>query len=258
MQKKYLVTGGDGFIGRAIFSMVSSKIFDIKSGKDILNIDSLKESIKNSAGIFHCAAKISVPESFEMKEEYYKNNVLGMKNVVDVASFNNTKIIFSSSAAVYGQKDRSVIESEKLSPESPYAQNKIDGENLLKNSKTPHIALRYFNVYGPRQSAAYAGVITIFIKNALSGEPLVIFGDGKQVRDFVFVDDVARANILAMQYNNKNFEIFNIGSGIETSIIEIADVILKLTNSNSKIIYKPMRAGDIIYSNSNTNKAKKN
>lgn len=254
--KKYLITGGEGFIGRKIVDEIDGISYDLKSGRDILNKILLKESAEKTEGVFHCAAKISVPESLLLPEEYYLHNVEGTRFVIEVAEQTGQKIVFSSSAAVYGDSDTAVGEDFKLNPKSPYAENKMEGENLLRNSKVAHIALRYFNVYGPGQSPQYAGVITSFINSALKGEDLIIYGDGKQVRDFVYVGDVVRANILAMNYENKNFEIFNIGSGAETTIEDLANTIIRLSGSSSKIVYQNPRIGDIIYSRGDVSRAK--
>lgn len=254
---KYLITGGEGFIGSKILKNSTGVSYDLKSGEDILDTVFLRKATEGVAGIFHCAAKISVPESISMPDEYFKTNVEGTRSVVRVAEETKIKIVFSSSAAVYGEAQEPVVEEASKNPQSPYAENKLDGENLLRNSFVPHIALRYFNVYGPGQSKEYAGVITSFITNALEGKDIVIYGDGNQVRDFVFVDDVARANILAMEYKNSTFEVFNIGSGIETSVQNLAEMILRLTNSTSNIIHKPARVGDIVYSQANVFKAEK-
>ena len=229
--------------------------YDIKSGNDILDANNLNKKSEGRSGIFHCAAKISVPESFSLSEEYHRTNVDGTRTVVDVAQLSGSKIVFSSSAAVYGDANLAVNEESEINPKSPYAQNKIDGEKILKSSSGAHVALRYFNVYGPGQSAQYAGVITSFIKNALSNVDLTIYGDGNQVRDFVFVEDVARANLQAMELKNKTFEVFNIGSGRETTIKELAETIIRLTGSKSKIKYLEPRQGDITYSLANVSKA---
>jgi UDP-glucose 4-epimerase len=263
---QYLVTGGEGFIGSRIAKEVGAISYDIKSGKDILDETKLRTATTDCKGIFHCAAKISVPESIQKPNEYYTTNVTGTESVAKVANATSNKgaqkIVFSSSAAVYGETNSTVTETSPLNPKSPYAQNKIDGENILMrssgNPESPaHIALRYFNVYGPGQSAQYAGVITFFITNALKGDDLVIYGDGNQVRDFIYIDDIVRANLAAMRYNNTSFEIFNVGSGIETTINGLAHTIIRLTNSNSKIIYKDPRPGDIIYSNADVTKAER-
>lgn len=255
---KYLITGGEGFIGSRIVQETSGTPYDIKSGFNILDKELLKEVVKDVRGIFHCAAKISVSESISMPNEYHETNVGGTRFVAEAAESIKGKIVFSSSAAVYGDTTIAVDEEFVINnPKSPYAQNKADGENILRASSVPHIALRYFNVYGPGQSPQYAGVITSFIKNALDGSDLIIYGDGNQVRDFIFVDDVVRANVIAMEYGGNSFEVFNIGSGIETSIRELAETILQLTGSTSKIVYKSSRPGDIIYSRANISKAER-
>ena len=138
----------------------------------------------------------------------------------------------------------------------PYAENKKDGENLIKLSGISSVILRYFNVYGPGQSAAYAGVITAFIRAALKGDDLVIYGDGEQVRDFVYVDDVARANIAAMEKDIQHGEVFNIGSGTQVSINELAKEIIRITGSSSVIKHEASRPGDIVYSQADVYKAK--
>lgn len=262
----YLITGGEGFIGGKIVQETGGVSYDIKSGKDILDKNLLEKSVQETGGdagakgikgIFHCAAKISVPESVSKPEEYYRNNVEGMRNVVEAAESAGAKIIFSSSAAVYGETSTTVNEDSPLNAKSPYAENKIDGEKMLRGTSLPHIALRYFNVYGPGQSPQYAGVITAFILNALAGKDLTIFGDGNQVRDFVFVSDIVRANILAMNHPNEAFEFFNIGSGTETTIKKLAETIIALTGSKSKITYEAPRPGDIIYSRADVSKAEK-
>ncbi|MDQ2933205.1 MAG: NAD-dependent epimerase/dehydratase family protein [bacterium] len=253
----YLITGGEGFIGSKIVQKTKGKSFDIKSGLDVLDVDILQKETENITGIFHCAAKISVPESFQLQDEYFKTNVSGTKNIVETAEQKNCKIVFSSSAAVYGESSVKVSEDAVLNPMSPYAENKKDGEVLLRNSKIPHVALRYFNVFGPGQSKQYAGVITFFINSALKNEDLVIHGDGKQVRDFIYIDDIVQANVTAMNYGNSEFEVFNIGTGVEKTILELAEIIIELTGSKSKIIYGEPRQGDIVYSQADISKVTK-
>lgn len=244
--KKYLVTGGDGFIGSSIVKAADATVFDIARGQDILNKEQIIEAAKEFDGIFHCAAKISVPESFEKTDEYYAVNVVGTDNV----SKTNKKIVFSSSAAVYGTSDEKVNEDFELKPESPYGQNKVDAEKIL--SSGPHIALRYFNVYPSR-----SGVISKFIALAKENKDIVLAGDGSQVRDFIFIDDIVDANIKAMEYANESFEVFNIASGVGTTIKELAELIIHLTDSESQIIYRPLGKGDVPFSIADISKAKK-
>jgi len=251
---KYIITGGEGFIGSKVLQKVEGESYDIKSGLDIRNQKTLEDEIKSASGIFHCAAKISVPESILMPNEYFETNVTGLKNVVALAEKIGAKIVFSSSAAVYGEYDVAVKEDFDLSPKSPYAENKRDGEIILKNAEVPAIALRYFNVYGPGQSSQYAGVITAFIKNAIEGKDIVIHGDGNQVRDFVYVDDVVEANIMAMNYSGSKYDVFNIASGKTITINELAKMILDITGSKSKIIHSAPREGDIFHSSADISK----
>lgn len=253
---KYVITGGEGFIGSKIVQAVDGFSFDIKSNHDILDKNDFIKTVEDANGIFHCAAKISVPESITVPELYFRTNVEGTKCVIESAQAAGLKIVFSSSAAVYGESEKPVNEETALAPKSPYAENKKEGEELLKKSSTPHIALRYFNVYGPGQSSQYAGVITAFIINALKGEDLIIYGDGKQTRDFIFVDDVVKANIAAMNYPNETFEVFNIASGEKTTIKKLAETIIRLTGSSSKISFQQARLGDIVFSVADISKAK--
>jgi len=246
---KCLVTGGEGFIGKKITEKLKCDSYDLKSGNDILDKTKLVTALNGVDVIFHTAAKISVPESQEKPDEYYKVNVKGTKNLVELSK---GKIILSSSAAVYGEYDRKVSEEDNLNPESNYAQNKIDGEKIVSGANG--ISLRYFNVYGPGQSKEYAGVISLFIQRALKNEDIIIYGDGNQERDFVYVDDVVDANIAAMNYLGKE-KIFNIASGKSVKIKDLARKIIELCDSTSKISYQKTRNGDIIYSCADVSKA---
>lgn len=241
----HIVTGGQGFIGSKIVAATGGRPYDLKSDLDVRDRTRLAEYMQGVSGIFHCAAKISVSESFAMEQEYYSTNVEGTRIVANVAKEHNTKIVFSSSASVYGAAGEIVTEESPTHPISPYAQNKLDGEKILKEEGIRATVLRYFNVYGPGQSDEYAGVIGIFIKRALANEDILIHGDGKQTRDFIFVDDVVEANILAMKYDGQDFNIFNIASGDSVTVLEIAEKIIEMTNSESEILFGPAREGDI-------------
>jgi UDP-glucose 4-epimerase len=245
---KYLVTGGEGFIGSKIVERLNCESYDKKSGQDILDKERLSKAFEDLDIIFHTAAKISVPESQEKSAEYYSVNVEGTKNIVNLS---DSKIIFSSSAAVYGEYDRKVSEDDKLNPESNYATNKVEGEELI--SKKNGISLRYFNVYGLGQGNA--GVIAIFIKKALKNEDLIITGNGNQERDFIYVDDVVDANIAAVSYSGPE-KVFNIGSGKSIKLRDLAKLIIKLCCSKSKIILEKPRHGDLFYSCADITKAK--
>ena len=170
------------------------------------------------------------------------------------------QIIFSSSAAVYGSPIHLPIkESHPLKPLSPYAASKIAAENYLKTYSNLYgiktTILRIFNAYGPRQTLnQYSGVITIFINNALKGKPLKIFGDGNQVRDFIYIEDVVEAFKLALEANRT--ATYNIATGKPTKIIALAKTVKQLTQTKSKITYTKPRKGDIRYSYADITKAK--
>ena len=247
---RYLVTGGEGFIGSKIVERLNCESYDKCSGQDILDKEKLSKALTDIDVIFHTAAKISVPESQKRPEKYHQVNVEGTRNITTLF---NKKIIFSSSAAVYGEYSQRVSEEDILNPESNYAQNKIDGEKLI--SVNDGISLRYFNVYGPGQSKEYAGVISIFIGKALNGEPLIIYGDGNQERDFIYVEDVVDANISTMNYSGSE-KIFNIGSGNSIKLIDLAKLIIKLCESDSEIIFRKPRYGDLFCSCADISKAK--
>ncbi|MEM2179051.1 MAG: NAD-dependent epimerase/dehydratase family protein, partial [Candidatus Methanomethylicaceae archaeon] len=192
-------------------------------------------------------------------------NVVGSLNVLKIAIEENVdKFIYASSCAIYGEAENLPIkEEDKLNPLSPYASSKISVEYYCKvfykayGLKT--ICLRYFNVYGPRQKTGeYAGVIPIFIQRIKNNKPPIIYGDGKQTRDFVYVKDVVDASIKALEKEEAVGEIFNIGSGEAITINQLAETLLKILGKEKlKPIYKKERIGDIKNSYANIEKAKK-
>jgi UDP-glucose 4-epimerase len=221
----------------------------------------VEDALKGVDAVVHLAALIDVAESVEKPELYLDVNVNGTFNVTR-ASRNVSAFIFASTCAVYGEPVRIPIgEDHPLSPKSPYAATKIAGEAFVQAYGNLYgyrpVILRFFNVYGPRQSKAYAGVITEFVKRATSGEPPIIFGDGEQTRDFVHVKDVAKAIIKALETDNAS-GIYNIGSGVAITINDLAHLILKLAGKeNVEPIHEPPRPGDIKHSQANINRAKK-
>jgi len=276
MRKKIVVTGGAGFIGSHIVEYWS------KQNADVFVIDNLRSGFeKNLSGfenvtfingsitdkelvfsvlenadyVHHLAAMISVPESVENPLECVSINVNGLLNVLEACAKHKVKrIVHSSSAAVYGDNPISPkTVSMKPAPKSPYGITKLDGEyylqSYLENFGLQTISLRYFNVFGPRQDpkSQYAAAIPIFVNNALLNKEIVIYGDGEQTRDFIFVKDVVTANVLAATSENVNGS-FNVACGSAISINKLLRMVIELTNSKSKIIYKNERAGDIKHS----------
>ena len=275
---KILVTGGAGFIGSHIVEHFQGKadvvVFDNLSTGRLSNLKSLnyefiegdisdpavvEKAMQGVDYVFHLAAFVSVPDSIKDPDVCNKINITGTENILKSAVKNFVKkIMFSGSCAVYGDEPSlPKTEASPLEPMSPYAESKLAAEKLcLEYAKKFDIkacCFRYFNVYGPRQDpkSPYAAVIPLFIDAAFNSRPLVIFGDGKQTRDFIFVKDVIQANILGME---KLEGIFNVGTGEEISVLDLATKIIDLSKSKSKINFQPAREGDILRSYSNPSK----
>jgi UDP-glucose 4-epimerase len=281
----YLITGGAGFIGSHIALLaldLGHKVIvldNLSTGclhnlepalnhpnfsffeKDICNPDSYHHCFEKVDHVIHCAAKISVAESVEQPQLYEKVNVDGTRYLLDLALKHGVKsFVLSSSAAVYG--DNPVLpKTETMIPEpkSPYADNKLEDEKLLddyaKKGTLRTVALRYFNVFGPRQDphSPYAAALPHFISCAVSNKDITIFGDGLQTRDFIFVEDIAKANLLASQSGSG---IYNVANGQTITITELANHIKHHLHSKSKILYSAPRKGDIKHSKADISKLK--
>jgi UDP-glucose 4-epimerase len=272
---KVLVTGGAGFIGsHLVQSLVArgDKVrildnFSTGSAKnlagieteielirgDLRNSDDVRKGVQDIEMVFHQAAFISVPESIEKPLDCYAVNVTGTIELLEAARLAGVgRVVLASSAAVYGAGEESPLrEDSRLDCLSPYAASKRFAEILAElNSRVhslPVIALRYFNVYGPRQSPAstYAAVIPKFIQRLKAGQTPVIFGDGRQTRDFVYVGDVVRANLLAAGAGSLTASVFNICSGEETSLLDLVDVLYGLAPAAPKPEFAATRPGDV-------------
>tara|TARA_X000001036_G_scaffold297962_1_gene277035 strand:- start:444 stop:1352 length:909 start_codon:yes stop_codon:yes gene_type:complete len=264
------VTGGAGFIGSNIVKKLVSRgdsvivIDNLNTGKEenlvsvkdkivflndsILNLDLLEKETKNIDGVFHQAALASVQDSFNKPEEYQNVNVNGTENILKLAKQNNFKVVYASSSSVYGNPEKIPIkESDSKNPINPYAETKLEKEELaIKYSKmgVKVIGLRYFNVFGKGQSKEYAGVLKLFLERIRDNLPPKINGDGSQFRDFVFVEDVADANIMSMD-SNIDHEFFNVGTNTSITILDLAKTIIKFSNLNIKPIFGPSLQGDV-------------
>jgi len=256
-----LVTGGAGFIGSHIADIL------IKNNHNITIIDNLsngnkknlnpnakfynKDILNNLTRIFnkekfdaliHNAALIDVTESRSKPGLYQKINVQGTLNLLEYCrKFNVNKFVYASSGgAVYGiPKYLPCDENHQLNPINPYGKTKLGAEDKIINCSNKYdisyTILRYSNIYGPRQNTTKGGVIAKFINSVLNNKEMIIYGNGAQTRDFLFVEDAALANLLALKTKNK---IFNIGSGKPTSINQLCEEIKKLVNKKIKIIHK--------------------
>ncbi|MCW3998714.1 MAG: SDR family NAD(P)-dependent oxidoreductase [Candidatus Bathyarchaeota archaeon] len=281
-----LVTGGAGFIGshvvdrlvregysvRIIDDLSSGKMENINShlasGKatlikgDIRDESFIRENLQAADAVLHFAAMISVPLSVVNPELTFDINLRGTLNLLKASIEAKVKrFVFISSCAVCGEPvSLPVTELAHPNPISPYAESKLLGERYCLGFKEREmlqsVVLRFFNVYGPRQGLNdYSGVITRFVDRITRKEPLVIYGDGSQTRDFVNVKDVAEAVYLAMTCEDAVGQIFNIGSGKATSIKELATTLLELSGEDLPINYFPARAGDIKDSYADISKA---
>ncbi|MCX7829637.1 MAG: SDR family NAD(P)-dependent oxidoreductase [Acidobacteria bacterium] len=286
MKNKAVVTGGCGFIGSHIVEILLKSdwqvvIIDNLSGGSVENIKDFKSDIKliiddirneeallaafkDAQVVFHQAAFISVPESEKNPDECFDVNISGTIKVAKAAKkVGVRKIVFASSCAVYGSnKNIPLKEDDVLMPLSPYAYSKKVCEEILRqvaqNNKISITALRYFNVYGPRQNpkGMYAAVISKFLNDGIRNRKITVEGTGQQTRDFVYVKDVAMANLLAAKSITEGFDVFNICSSAETSIISLAKEVSNLIGE-TKILYASARENDIQRSCGNCEKAKK-
>lgn len=277
--KTVLVTGGAGFIGSHIveglletYPEIQVRVLDNFQGGHRHNLPPsnnvrlfegsiLDETLVAAAAngvdtIFHLAAMVSVSESVNDPRACLAANVNGTLNVLEAArhSPSRPRVVFSSSSAVYGDGDPAGNrEDAQPQPQTPYGITKLDGELYLAFYRQHHnvssASLRYFNVYGPRQdpSSEYAAVVCSFVQAASAGRPLLIYGKGSQTRDFIFVRDVARANIMVAE-NRESSGPFNVATGTSARISELAELVIEEFGAPSERSFLPQRAGDIHHS----------
>jgi len=287
MTKQILVTGGAGFIGSHLVEKLLELGFFVKildnfsTGKlenlahldqnkiqiikgDVSHFEEIFEAAQNVEAIYHEAALVSVPLSIQNPQLSFQINSLGSFNVFETARrLNISKIIYASSAAVYGTNQNLPLkETELCEPLSPYALEKHYTEQLahlyFHLYGISSVGLRYFNVYGERQdpTSPYSGVISIFVDKLLKNQQITIFGDGEQTRDFIYVKDVISANILALEYSEKNAQIFNVGTQTSITINKLLFVLQTQLKTSIIPTYQPNRSGDIKDSCANNSKLK--
>ena len=278
-----LITGGAGFIGSHIVDQLlllgcKVRVFDnFSSGKlcnlpvkdnnleiirgDITNSKDLAKATKDVEHVVHLAAQVSVTLSIQNPLDSFKTNMLGLAELLNALKANDFsgKFVYASSAAVYGEpkNDIPLVETyaDMAKLLSSYALEKHNMEEMLKLHENLYglktIGFRFFNIYGPRQdpTSPYSGVISIFMDKAKAKEAITIFGDGTQVRDFVYVHDVAK--LVSSSLFNGMSGIYNVGCGKTTSLNEIVNILEGITGNQIEINYLPMRVGDIKYSCAN-------
>ena len=278
----FAVTGGAGFVGSHLVKLLvkeghkitvidnlhkgkkenlASVINKIKFQKiDIRDYQSLEKILKNIDGVFHQAALTVVQDSFSSPEEYFDVNVHGTENIFKLANENKFKVVYASSSSVYGHKlETPITEDAERNPISPYGKTKLEDEYLVEkysNLNTEIIGLRYFNIFGKGQTIEYAGVITKFLDRINEGKSPIIFGDGSQIRDFIHVSDVAKANLMAMNSKSSNL-IANIGTGNAISILELANMIINTSGLKIDPVFMEALEGDIEKSLADISQAKK-
>jgi len=271
---RILVTGGAGFIGSHIVQHFQGKadirvLDNLRSGYlknlegfkyefiqgSILDRETVRKAMEGVDYVFHLAAMISVPESMFKPIECVEINTIGTLTVLEEAAKAKVKkMTLSTSAAIYGDNPVTPkLENMFPEPKSPYAVTKLDGEYYCKMfTAEGHLqtaCLRYFNVFGPRQDpkSQYAAAVPIFIDRAVKNQPITIFGDGEQTRDFIYVKDIAAANAF-FATESPATGVFNVAYGKKITIKDLATEIIRLTGSKSEIKYAPERPGDVKHS----------
>jgi len=278
---RFVVTGGAGFVGSYLVKLLVEKgheitvIDNLHKGKkenleqvidqikflniDIRDYDLIEKNMRDIDGVFHQAALTVVQDSFKHPEEYQSVNVDGTENIFKIAKKNNFKVVYASSSSVYGHQDNvPILENFSKKPINPYGQTKLDDEILAEKYSelgTKIIGLRYFNIFGKGQTIEYAGVITKFLDRIRDGKAPIIFGDGSQIRDFIYVKDVANANYLAMISDISNLHV-NIGTGNAISILDLAKTMIHVSGLNLDPIISEPLDGDIQKSHSDSSLAK--
>jgi len=266
-----LVTGGAGFIGSHLTQhlvQLGAKVRvldDFSSGHrtnldgldvsvvtgSVLDTNAITEAVEGCSHVFHEAAFISVPESFENPDKCFEINIKGTSNVLKIAKKECCqRVIFAASAACYGSSPQlPSLETDTISAESPYAQSKVMGEQLMRDANLDTVSLRYFNVFGTRQDphSQYAAVVSAFVNAISSNQKPKIFGDGKQSRDFTNVSNVVHANLLAAAHPSPLCgEVFNVGTGKMLSLLDLVDAMFD--GKPKQLDFQTKRTGDVLNS----------
>ena len=274
---KIFVTGGSGFIGKYLIrklqnehELIIYENFSNSSEEDFLNLlknnislikgdmtnfSLLKKSLMKVDLVIHLAAKIDILESITHPNDTHKINVEGSLNILRCCVENNIKnFISASSAAVYGNPTEIPVSEKTVpNPVSPYGAEKLSLEFYAKAFANAYdmncISLRFFNVYGKGQSNEYAGVITKFMEKIHSNQPLTIFGNGENTRDFIHIDDLVDGIVKSISnIDGKKGNVYNLASGVSTSVKELAELMILISKKNLKLNFIDSRPGDLLHS----------
>jgi len=284
-QVKYLVTGGAGFIGsnivRRLLSEGSSvRVLDnFSTGSrlnlhglddveviegDLLSYERVHNAVRGCDAILHMGALPSVPRSIQDPITSTSVNVMGTLNVLLTARDEGVKrVVYASSSSVYGANTQlPKVETMRPMPISPYAAAKLSGESLCSAFHASYgveaVSLRFFNVFGPRQNpdSQYSAVIPKFVKLAHAGQPLTIFGDGSQSRDFTFVEDVVSAVLAAAKAPDAPGQVFNVACGNRHTLMELVTELGCILETTPEVVFAPGRRGDVAHSQADSGRAR--
>ena len=274
-----LVTGGAGFVGSHLAESLTEAA-DVRVLDDLSNSDGAdvpahatliegdvrdRETVREAmAGVdvaFHEAAMVSVPASIEEPLACHDVNGTATLQLLDVARETDSRVVLASSAAIYGHPEAvPIAEEAPKRPTSPYGVEKLANDEYARVYAEEYgletVALRYFNIYGPRQTGQYSGVISTFVDQAQAGDPITVEGDGEQTRDFVHVDDVVRANRLAATADVTG-TAYNVGTGSSVTIRELAEIVRDVTDASVPIEHVDPRSNDIQQSRADVTRARR-
>ena len=274
-----LVTGGAGFVGshlaeslteaaevRVLDDFANSSPEDVPDHAtlyegDVRDRETVREAMTDVDVVFHEAAMVSVPASVEDPLGCHGVNGTATLGLLDVARETDSRVVLASSAAIYGRPESVPIgEDHPKRPSSPYGIEKLSNDQYARVYAEQYgletVALRYFNVYGPRQTGQYSGVISVFLDQALGGDPITVEGDGEQTRDFVHVDDVVRANRLAAT-TDATGTAYNVGTGTSVTVRELAEAVRDVTGADVPITHTDPRPNDVERSRADVARARR-
>lgn len=274
--EKVLITGGAGFIGSHTADLLMEQgipvrvLDNLSSGHrhnlpashpllefiegDICDATTVRKAMEGISHCMHLAAQVSVVASLEDPEFSAKQNIVGFVNVLDACYKSGVKrLVYASSAAIYGEPPKLPLDEEvpvkQLSPYGLEKQiNEYYADLYYRLYGFSSLGLRYFNVFGPRQDpkSPYAGVIALFVDRIMAKQPVTVFGDGQQTRDFIFIRDVARSNVAALQSQYQGAS--NVATGQKTSLLDLINTLSDLAGHHTEVSFAPPRTGDIVHS----------